>query len=204
MKKKKQLKNTFKHSLSGIKAYSLVEVLVAVSIFAIAVSVPTSLFISALRNQTRALDMREIVDNTSYATEYISRALRMARKELNPPTCLSSYGLNYEETNSRTLISVLYNGPGIRFINHRGECQEFFLDTDDSQLKETKDWQFPIPLTAKNLEVSEFKFELSGEGQGDDIQPRVTMLLEIKKIQSELPKTIVQTTISQRNLDISY
>ena len=204
MKKKKQLKNTFKHSLSSIKAYSLVEVLVAISIFSIAVSVPTSLFISALRNQTRALDMREIVDNTSYVTEYISRALRMARKELNPPTCLFSYGLNYEETNSRTLNLVLYNGPGIRFINHRDECQEFFLDTDDGQLKETKDWQFPIPLTAKNLEVSEFKFELSGEGQGDDIQPRVTMLLEIKKIQSELPKTTVQTTISQRNLDIFY
>lgn len=204
MEKKKQLKNTFKHSLSDIKAYSLVEVLVAISIFSITASISTSLFISALRNQTRALDMREIVDNTSYTVEYISRALRMARKELNPPTCLSSYGLNYEKTNSRTLNLVLYNGPGIRFINHHDECQEFFLDTDDGQLKETKDWEFPIPLTAKNLEVSEFKLELSGEAQGDVIQPRVTMLLEIKKGQSELPKITVQTTISQRNLDITY
>jgi len=60
------------------KGYTLIEVLVAVSIFTILVAGPTGLFITALRGQRKALATMEIIDDSSYALEYISRALRMA------------------------------------------------------------------------------------------------------------------------------
>jgi type II secretory pathway pseudopilin PulG len=199
------------------KAYTLIEVLIAVAIFFTVIAGPTGLFVSSLKSQNRVLVMREIIDNSSHVFEYMSRALRMARKELScsvrsePETCTcldsSGYGSNYEKTNSRTLDETVYNGPGIKFNNFQQPsiCQEFFWDTADNRLKESKDGAEPIALTSDDLEVISFKFKEFGLKQDDNIQPRITIFLEItKKNQTEAPKIRVQTTISQRNLDVMY
>jgi len=54
------------------------------------------------------------------------------------------------------------------------------------------------PLTLPGLVIEELKFKLQGESSADNLQPRVTIFL---KIGSPL-KIELQTTISQRNLDI--
>lgn len=197
----------FRKEYKSGRGYTLIETLVAVGIFSIAIAIATSFFVSSLKSQDRALNIRETIDNASHVMEYISRALRMARKELGaPPVCLSSYGLNYEkyeETDYRILDGITYWGPGIKFINHNDECQEFFLDTNDKRLKESKNEVVPLPLTSEDLEVTQFQFQLSGKDQTDNFQPRVTMLFEIaKRGGTGLPKIKTQTTVSQRNLDI--
>jgi len=190
--------------------YTLIEVLVSVSIFVVSIAIPTTFFISSLRGQNKALGLRDVADHASYVLEHMSRSLRMAQKETGiPKTCLSSYGLNYEETSTRDLgpQSDTYNGPGIRFINYHGDCQEIFLDDNEKVIKQSTkqgvSWPEPLPLTASNLQVNEMKFEVLGGDQYNDIQPRVTILLGLAKqgaiIVSELR---IQTTISQRNLDI--
>jgi len=138
----------------------------------------------------------------------MSRALRMAKKELNCTdrinpencTCLkdNGYGSNYE---------ITHGGRGIKFNNSQkpSVCQEFFWDITDNRLKETKDGSEPIALTSDDLEVISFKFKKFGFEQDDNIQPRVVIFLEItKKNQTQAPKIKIQTTISQRNLDVRY
>ena len=62
-----------------------------------------------------------------------------------------------------------------------------------------------LPLTSDDLEVTELKFEISGASQGDTFQPKVTMLFEIKKRGAlDSPTLRIQTTTSQRNLDVIY
>jgi len=188
------------------KAYTLIEVLIAVAIFFTVIAGPTGLFVSSLKSQNRILAIREIIDNSSHVFEYMSRALRMARKELDcgpekeDCTCLedSSYGSNYEITRG---------GKGIKFNNFQQPpvCQEFFWDITDNRLKELKDGEEPIALTSDDLEVISFKFKKFGLEQDDNIQPRITIFLEMtKKNQTDAPKIRVQTTISQRNLDVMY
>lgn len=190
------------------KAYTLIEVLIAVAIFFTVIAGPTGLFVSSLKSQNRILSVREIIDNSSHVFEYMSRALRMARKELDceyrddPESCAclkdNGYGSNYEITRG---------GKGIKFNNFQqpSVCQEFFWDTADNRLKESKDDSEPIALTSDDLEVISFKFEEFGLEQDDNIQPRITIFLEItKKDQTEAPKIRIQTTISQRNLDVMY
>ncbi|MFQ6083846.1 MAG: prepilin-type N-terminal cleavage/methylation domain-containing protein [Candidatus Aminicenantia bacterium] len=193
--------------VSGVRGYTLIEVLAAIAIFFILVASPTGVFIASLRGQTRALALREIADTSSYALEYVSRALRMARKELNctdktnPATCFclknNGYGFNYEITRG---------GKGIKFNNYQEPsiCQEFFWDINDNRLKESKDGASPISLTSDDLEIASLKFQLSGSGQGDSLQPRVTILSKIAKKGQPEVKIIIQTTISQRNLDVIY
>lgn len=188
------------------KAYTLIEVLIAVAIFFTVIAGPTGLFVSSLKSQNRILSVREIIDNSSHVFEYMSRALRMARKELNcgpekdECACLDNdgYGSNYE---------ITHGGRGIKFNNFQqpSVCQEFFWDTADNRLKESKNGAEPIALTSDDLEVVSFKFEKFGLEQDDNIQPRITIFLEItKKDQTEAPKIRIQTTISQRNLDVMY
>jgi len=186
------------------KSYTLIEILMAVSIFTIIMAAPTGFLVGSLKGQQKALASQKLFDNTSYSLEYISRALRMAKKELStePATaCLLEgstilYGYNYQITRGET---------GLKFINYKEECQEFFLE--GSRLKESKDGTENY-LTSEDLEITSLNFKLSGQAQTDTDQPRVALFLEIKggkELKEELQPLIkIQTTISQRNLDVPY
>ncbi len=179
-------------NISNIKGFTLIEILVAIAIFSIFIASPTGFFIGALKSQSRALSSQEIIDNVSYSLEYISRALRMAKKETLAPACLSENGLNYEIT----------DGPGIKFVNYQGKCQKFFLE--EGRLKEDKAGVENY-LTPDDREGVALRFNLSGQTQGDNLQPKVTIFLEIQKksnIPEMQPKMKTQTTVSQRNLDV--
>ena len=172
--------------------FTLIELLVAMTIFLIVIGAATSIFISALKGQRKALVTQEILNQTSYSLEYMSRAIRMAQKEVSAPSCLSQNGLNFELT---------HGGKGIKFRNYGGICQEFFLE--GGQLKQFKSGAVEN-LTSDNFEITSFNLNLLGASELNDIQPRVTIALTIKsKGQKPEEKTEmkIQTTISQRNID---
>lgn len=192
------------------KGYTLIEVMVAVGIFFTIVAVPTGFFIGSIKGQQKALSSQELVGDVSYGLEYISRAIRMAKKELNcadkadPLTCgclkNSGYGFNYE---------MNHGDKGIKFINYQGVCQEFFWDTTDNRLKETKNGGEAIPLTSNDLEIISFKiWPTDSWDQNNNKQPQVTLFLEIKGKRYSRPELQpvlrIQTTISQRNLNVIY
>lgn len=174
------------------RGFTLVEMLVAISIFGLIIGSTTGLFVSAVRSQVRALATQKLLDETSYVMEYMSRSLRMARKELNAPTCLSTNGLNYETNITNDAIT---------FINAQGVCQEFALG-GDGKLYEIK--ATTLPLTSADLEITSLEFNLSGAAQPptDSLQPRVTISMTISKRGAAGPEMKIQTTVSQRNLDV--
>jgi len=61
-------------------------------------------------------------------------------------------------------------------------------------------------ITSSDLGISNFQFLIVGGGQSDNIQPRVTMVFNIAKSSAGtgLPAINVETTVSQRNLDVTY
>ena len=187
------------------KGFTLIEIMVAVSIFAILVTTFTGFFVGAIQGQQKALASQELVNNVSYNLEYMSRAIRMAKKDFTG-SCLTAVGAkyNYETNGSRNRI---------RFLNYEDKCQEFFLD--GNQLKERKsidssaaNFETPLSLTPVNSEVVSFNLGPSDTwSQEQKTQPRVTLFLELKgKGQKpELQPLIkIQTTISQRNLNVRY
>jgi len=173
------------------KGLTLIELLVGVGIFGLAFSLATGLFVGALKIQRRILALQEILNQSSYNLEYMSRALRMVKKDLTGK-CLDSAGLNYQ---------ITQNGLGIRFLNYKDQCQEFYLDQTTLRLKEkneTEDY-----LTPDDLEVLNFNLNLVGESQKDNLQPQVTLFLKIQSPSLQpRPEIKIQTTLSQRNLDV--
>jgi hypothetical protein len=124
----------------------------------------------------------------------------MAKKDLTGE-CLTTAGQYYNyETNAEK--------NRIRFINYEDQCQEFFLE--GNQLKERKssdnkasNFQSSSLLISGNFQLNSLLFSLSGHSQSDDLQPKVTIFLDILGGNQERPPEIkIQTTISQRNLDV--
>lgn len=166
------------------KAFTLVELLVAVAIFSIIGGIASGIFVSALRAQKKSLVYQELLSQTSYLMEYMSRALRMARKDIDG-VCIDAK-LNYKIVDS-----------GIKFMNYKGGCQKFYLS--GNQLKEEKGAVIS-DLTSAGLSVSNFNINLFGQTQDDNLQPRLSFFLTIEE--KEESKIKIQTTVSQRSLDI--
>jgi len=174
------------------KGFTLVEMMVSMLIFSIIVGVVTGLFVSAIRLQKYNLAYQQLLNQTSYAMEYMARAIRMARKD--DGTCGFS-GKNYQWTDN-----------SIEFQTYDGECQTFYLDLGNGLIKATKTGENgynDIPLTSDNFRVKSLNFKVSGDDPGDGFQPRVTIFIEIEgRGRSPQPRIEIQTTISQRNFDI--
>lgn len=164
--------------------FTLIEMVVAVAVFTLLVGVASGVFVSSIKNQKQGLATQEVLDQTSYLMEYMSRSLRMAKKDM-VGACTGTAKLNYVFTNGC-----------LKFVNYDGGCQQFCLE--GTRMKDENGNY----LTSESLQVLNFKVALSGVIQPpiDYLQPRVTISLDIAG--QEQTSVKIQTAISQRNLDI--
>ena len=189
-------KSKFSYLLESNSGFTLIELMVTAALFVVVITIIGMIFMDSYQSQSRALAFETVFDQSSYLLEYMSRALRMARKESAAPTCLSQNGFNYELTHS---------GQGVKFINSDGECQEFYLDTTIRRLKENKDGVETFLTSDTPVVVNAFNIMIYGGDPTDQFQPKVTFFLDLKiagaKIWSQSSLQL-QTTVSQRELDI--
>jgi len=196
----KKVEIGFKFQVSSFKnGLTLIELLVAVTMFSSVMAAVVGIFTATVRGQARSLASQQLLNQTSFCMEYTGRALRMAKKD-TAGTCTGTANLNYVKTR---------DGNGIKFLNYQDECQEFYwaTTTDTSKLKEKIGSRDAVELTSDKLEVISFNIgpDDSWE-QGDTEQPRVTIFLDIKGKGEgvkpvEQPRIKIQTMVSQRNLD---
>lgn len=189
----KKIFNIIRKVFTGFKqnkAFTLVEILVSVSIFSIAITIVTQTFVYAVRLQKQFLATTESINEISYLMEYMTRSIRMAKKDITG-SCLSVAKLNYEITRS---------GSGIKFKASNDVCREFYLE--NQTLNEIRNVDPPLNLTSPKIKVLSFNIGPSDSWDQDDYeQPKVTIYIELKSI-TDNSKIRIQTTVSQRNPDI--
>ena len=187
------------------KGLTLIEIIVSVGVFSIVVVGITGIFISAVKTQKHTLSAQEVLDQTSYALEYMGRTIRMAKKD-SGGTCITA-DCNYENPDDPIKTSI-------RFLKHDEDsglnlCREFLLE--DHQLKEKKSSDHTsvnLPetgtaLTSSDVHVSSVTFKLLTPCETDNAQPRVTISLNIRTTAIEQkPEIKIQTSFSQRELNI--
>ncbi len=169
------------------------------TIFSIVVVAFLGLFVSAFKEQQKSLARMHLINNGSYVLEYMTRSLRMARKDLTG-TCLANPKYNYENPGGDT--------SAIKFLifddsTAQLECQQFFK-SGNTLMVQIKAADSSVPMLPADIIVERLNFLIIGDGQGNNLQPKVVLVLKIKTMGVNSQTMNLQTAVSQRDLDVSY
>lgn len=191
------------------KGLTLVELLVSIAIFGILVTGLISMFMSAVDAQQSVLQNQELLNQGSYVTEYMDRAIRMALRDDgtvgSSGDCTGTPNNNY-----------YYDSDEIRFlsydvVNNEYRCRRFYIENNiikEQRSTDTSSSNFGtgIPVTSSSIYINSLVFNVVGDSYGVT-QPRITILIDMQSNSSRrlnpIPSMIFQTTVSQRNLNIS-
>lgn len=172
------------------KGFTIIELLVVTAIFSVVIVVILEIFISTVKVQRYNLTSQRLIDEVSYILEHMSRSIRMAKTDAE--------GYNYK-------ISA---DQGLEFINSKLEYQKFYRKQNEGVNKIYEYVDNPVssldlPITSNKFDIKKLDFVLYGESQSDLDQPKVTIILEAEgKGPAPQPKIRIQTTVSQRDLDM--
>jgi len=217
--KNKKIKINWLGSAQESRGFTLVELVVVMVFFMLVVGVSLAILLSIIQSQRRILVQEQMLSQASYAMEYMSKGLRMAAKDTLEECLIGFTNYNYLYTRSN---EIEYDG--IKFINRSdGDvCQEFYLDSTDSnnnvikELKNDTNESNSVFLTSEKFDVNYLKFSINGsDGKlsdgifgssgTDGKQPRVTIIMGFQVPEDNFqPKFRIQTTVSQRNLNVNY
>jgi len=190
------------------KGLTLVELLVSIAIFGILTTSLIGIFTSAMDAQASVLQNQEIINQASYAVEYMDRSIRMALRD----DATSANGACTGVLNDNYGISA----NSIQFLTYDTvdgvyKCKRFYLD--GNILKEQKSlnmtsasFQAGVEIASSEIKFNSLVFTVSGDDYGI-AQPIVTITMDVQYNSSRrlnpIPGMVLQTSISQRNLNVS-
>jgi len=181
--------------------FTIIETMIAISIFLIVVMVGMGALLNTSLIHTKSQDMRSIMDNLSFIMEDMSRNLRT--------------GYNYHCIDDGILTSTvphscISGGKGISFksADPTGGQWVYFIGTYNGTpgIFRSVDGAISfVQLTSKEVVIDpSSSFLVTGAESGDNLQPFVTIKL-IGTITSTKNNTVtpfsLQTSVSQRSLD---
>lgn len=159
--------------------FTLVELLVAITLFSIAVSVAVGGFVRALRTQRELVALIAANSNASLAIEQMAREMRTGAG-----------------------FSVSPAGDSLSFVNANEESVAYSLDkstgpSSHGVLLRTVGNNSPQPVTASNVNIKYLTFTSLNSSQ---YPPRITINIGVSGVLPELQGNVtnIQTTVSSR------
>lgn len=155
------------------KGFTIIELMVAMTIFIVVISISSGVFINSLKTQRAVLALMAANDNASLTIEQISREIRTGSEF---QTNANGDRLDFISAGGNPVFYQLQNGAIIR----NGEA-----------------------ITAGNVKIEYLLFKLRGEVPDDRKSTRVTINLGVNAVGKGLTGFItnIQTTIAVRGLD---
>jgi len=190
--------NNFKNNnISKSSGFTLVEIMVAISIFSIVMVVSLGSILSVLDANKKSQTLRSVMDNLNFSLESMTRDIRFGENYhcstggtiTLPLDCASGNStLNLKVTDGSQIVYKLV-GDGVT----SGRIVKTFGGTDYN-------------VTSSDVVIQDLKFRVLGSlaySNGDLSQPKVIII--IKGYVGSKPTTrssfILETTVSQRKLD---
>lgn len=181
------------------KGFTLIEMMVSVSIFAIVMVIALGSILTILDSNRKARTLTEVMNNLNFSLEMITRSLKTGvEPEIQEngandilhvtAIVLEEQGFNREKTRYQ-----------LQFDGDRGYIAQCVNTAYTTNTCPSPDW---VPITSELVDIEEFNFQVSGIS--DFNQPRTQLFVSgsVKindKISSEFS---IQTTVSQRKLNL--
>ncbi|MCK9578937.1 MAG: type II secretion system GspH family protein [Methanoregula sp.] len=188
-KKNKKVNVFFVFLFSGCseKGFTLLELIVAVGVFAIIALSATSIFQKVVEGQRRAIAAQNTQESVRYVLETISKEIRNAK--VNDDSLPSCSGIDAGK------IFKLVSASELKFKNQYGSCVIYKIDSSAFKISRDNGTSF-MPITPDNVQISNLNFILKNGGQN-----AVAVVMKIENnttdIRFKLPLEL-QTTISSR------
>lgn len=177
--------NKIKQTKSG---FSLIEVLVSVSLFVIIIMSATEIFAMVISGQRDAIASQNVQESLKYFFEVIGKEMRMAIRSNG--SCL--------DVPSNQLFVVTNNGIGdvLHFQNRNGQCVSYALSVDgeSQRFRITRDFNSGF-ISPKMINIETLRFSVNNIGQ-----PVVTVAMKAWAIGEERfnSEMEIQTSITSR------
>jgi prepilin-type N-terminal cleavage/methylation domain-containing protein len=165
--------------------FTLIETLVSVAIFTLAVSLGTMTLLSMNRASGRMQVRDQAVQSAYYVMDTISRSIRT--------------GTKYEEING---------GTGFKYVDQKGDTITLGKNTSGQIEMTTKPSSSSFTTTeslhdASIVSVAYAAFDENGLGTTDGVQPSVTVVVDFQYVYRGKTFSIpIQTTLTQRYIDV--
>lgn len=174
------------------RGFSLIELMVAVSIFTVVMTVSVGTLLSLADANRKAQTLASVTNNLNFALDSMTRAIRT--------------GYTYHCTDTPNSlpsgVSDCVNGAsGFVFTDSSGQRVGYRLS--DSRIERNIDSGGWVPLTASEIEITDMRFYMNGSTPADTVQPMVTISIQgetdiVAKAESSFD---IQTSVTQRFLD---
>ncbi|MDE2000963.1 MAG: four helix bundle protein [Patescibacteria group bacterium] len=177
LRDKKSL-NAQRLTLNARKGFTLVELLVTMTLFLVVVSIATSVFISTLRTQRETVALIAANSNASLTLEQMSREIR-------------------------TGTGFVMKGSDLAFTNAKSESVEYHLDSGTHTLQRSTDGGATfLPLTADNVSVQRATFRLWNGDPAVPYPPRITIALGVGAVGVPFTTSVanLEVSVSARSL----
>ncbi len=157
----------------------MIELIVAIAIFSIVITIVLGLFISALRGYRKTLALQNIEENVRFLSDFMTKELRMVRSIDSPNSPEGGWSNSLAITRSDG-TSVTYN-----------------FDAANNNLT-----RGGVAINSDEVKVTG-KFYISGIGD-NNLEPKLTVVLKVenKAVKPEENAIInLQVTLSPRNIE---
>jgi len=186
-----------------IKGFTLVEMLVAIAVFMMVVTVAMSALMSIINANRKAKAIQSIVSNVNFVVESISRDIRMGSKYYCGTTqgvsdCSTGSGypsVNYISPDGTMRVYYNFTPPVGSVRGYLRKCTDTLIGTNCSSILSNNPYYSQI--TSPDVNVLSVEFYVVRNGS---VQPKVIIIMEgeagsVKDVKS---KFSLQTTASQR------
>jgi len=184
------------------KGFTMVETLVSIGMFGFISIALINIFVSAVKSQSRILQNQELMEQSSYALEYMGKIIRMAKKDA-AGNCTGTVDANYG-VGADSIAFLAYDTNAEEY-----RCRQFLLESNVIEEKKSTDESSAnlgtaVAITSSKVKVNGLTLAVTGDGS-DTIQPKVTIMIKMQSNVSvaDAPSITIQTSVSQRQLDIN-
>jgi len=178
------------------RAFTLIELMVATSIFVIIMLASMSSLFIMLDATKNSKALRSAMDNVNFAMESMTRSIRMGTNYYCGTAGQSVNLSDFSNSNSHddvncTLIAFETQDPSAT------QKVAYQLSGGAIQINNNNSW---VPITSPDITINKLKFFVKGSGDNDGTQASVYIIIKgTVKVKGVPTSFAIQTMASQRN-----
>ena len=185
-------------TLKNSQGFTLIEMMVAVSIFSIVILAATGILNYVLKGQVASVASQNVQESMRYALEVMSKEIRTAQIANN--TCYAAA----TKIIYSVYIDPFQSDPGtdsLRFKNKDGNCVLYYVK-NKRLIIQRDNFPTPLPITPDEIEITDLKFKILDDNIGafHTVQPLVVMSMDVKSKNTFVKdkKVRIETAVSSR------